>query len=105
MVAAGVGARLGDGDRLACGDRAEHRDAGDLDEVRLRLADELDGAGDVGVAADVAVALEQAEVVVDDRGGADAAGELDLANGRHVAAIGVVLAQEVEDLLLARRDG
>ena len=77
LLAPGLGGRHRD--RLAGGDLADDRHG-----AHARAADELDGARDLTVAADVAEALQRLEVVVDDGGGADAAAVLDVADAGRV---------------------
>ncbi len=61
---------------------------------------ELDGARDLTVAADVPRLLEGAQVVVDDRSGADVAGFLDLTDAGRVVVLIDERADEFEDPLL-----
>src|SRR3954451_13483744 len=89
---------------LARGDLADERQPLGLHE-RLHGVDptleQLDGPGLRGVAAQEADLLEIREVRVHRRGGGETHGLADVAHGRRIAVLRVVLLNEVEDLLLA----
>src|SRR3989304_3806821 len=65
---------------------------------------ELDGARDLAVTPDVALLLQDAQVVVHHRGGADVAGLLDLADARRVVVLVDEPLDEPEDPPLLRRE-
>src|SRR5581483_2005515 len=86
---------IGDGfDRLARRDESQHPDR------RRTAVRQLDPPREVPRAPEVAVALESAQVVIDDGCGADAHREPDLADGRRPPVLGHVLPYEFEHPLL-----
>src|SRR5581483_9358064 len=89
-------------DRLAGSDGAENRHLDDAGTPAARRR-QLDAARDLAIAPDQALLLQYAQIVVDDGGGADAAGLLDLADAGRVVVLIDKVPDRPQDTVLLRR--
>ena len=89
--------------RLACGDAPNHGDGVDVLRPCVaagRVLQNLDASGDLGLPPNVPLALENPQIVVDDRSRTDATPLLDIADGRGVLVVAQELLNELEDPFL-----